>query len=136
MVLPQDEVYRTVLPLNEVGSVLQNGVFNFFLPQNGVFDSAVLSQIEINKKVLHQSNIVTVNCQLFNSMKNAVNFMLNIVDEIINILTLAGTHGGERLAWAFRILLKCLQHILKVYAWSLSENQASVQLNAGLLDLF
>jgi len=27
MVLPQDEVYRTDLPLHEVGSVLQNGVF-------------------------------------------------------------------------------------------------------------
>src|SRR3984893_5418593 len=38
MVLPQDEVYRTVLPLNEVGSVLQNGVFQFILPQNGVFE--------------------------------------------------------------------------------------------------
>jgi hypothetical protein len=35
IVLPQDEVYSTVLPLNEVGSVLQNGVFQFILPQKG-----------------------------------------------------------------------------------------------------
>ena len=62
MVLPQDEVYRTDLPLNEVGSVLQNGVFMFVLPQNRVFE-IVLSQFETNKTVLHQSNIVTVNCQ-------------------------------------------------------------------------
>jgi hypothetical protein len=56
----------------------------------------VLSQIEINKKVLHQSNIVTVKCQLFNSMKNAVKFMLNIVVEIMKLLTSAVTHGGEK----------------------------------------
>jgi hypothetical protein len=48
MVLPQDEVYRTVLPLNEVGSVLQNGVFMFILPQNGVSE-VVLSHIEMKK---------------------------------------------------------------------------------------
>ena len=92
----------------------------------------VLSQIEINKKVLHQSNIVTVQCQLFNSIKNAVNFMLNIVVEIMKLLTSAVTHGGEKLSWTIRILLECLQHILKVYAWSLSENQASVQFKCRL----
>src|SRR5882762_1111676 len=35
MVLPHDEVYRTDVPLHEFGSVLQNGVFKFVLPQNG-----------------------------------------------------------------------------------------------------
>ena len=93
----------------------------------------VLSQIEINKKVLHQSNIVTAKCQLFNSMKNAVNFMLNIVVEIMKLLTSAVTHGGEKLAWTIRVLLECLQHILKMYAWSLSENQASVQFKCRLI---
>src|ERR1700676_4331915 len=48
-----------VLPQNESGSVLSQ---NMVLPQNGVFE-IVLSQIETDKTVLHQSNIVTVNCQ-------------------------------------------------------------------------
>src|ERR1700736_70932 len=63
MVLPQDEVYKTVLPLNEVGSVLQNGVFQFILPQNGVFE-VVLSHVEMNKTVLSQASFVTAKCQL------------------------------------------------------------------------
>jgi hypothetical protein len=50
IVLPQDEGYSTVLPLNEVRSVLPNGVFQFILPQNGVFE-VVLSHIEMNKTV-------------------------------------------------------------------------------------
>src|ERR1700736_4867958 len=36
MVLPH-EVY-SVLPLNEIGPVLQNRVYQFILPQNGVFE--------------------------------------------------------------------------------------------------
>ena len=35
MVLSHDEVYRTVLSLNEVGSVLQNGVFKFICLRMG-----------------------------------------------------------------------------------------------------
>jgi len=45
----------------------------------------------------------------------------------------AVTHGAENLAWTIRILLECLQHILKMYAWSLSENQLLSNLNADLL---
>ena len=100
--------------------------FGSCLASEQVFE-VVLSQIEINKKVLHQSNIVTAKCQLFNSMKNAVNFMLNIVVEIMKLLTSTVTHGGEKLPWTIKILLECLQHILKMYVWSLSEHQASVQ---------
>ena len=37
-VSPQSEMFRTVLPQHEVKSVLQNGVFKFVLPQNGVFE--------------------------------------------------------------------------------------------------
>ena len=62
-------------------------LFKFFLPQNRVSE-VVLSQIEINKTVLHQSNIVIVNCQLFN-MKIAVNFLLNTGDKIMKFLALA-----------------------------------------------
>ena len=96
MVLLQDGVYRTVLLLNEVGSVLQNGVFKLFF-QNRVSE-VVLSQIEINKIVLYQSNIVIVNYQLFNGVKIAVNFLSNTGDKIMNFLALIMTCGGDKLA--------------------------------------
>jgi hypothetical protein len=70
--------------------------------------------------------MVTVNCQWFNGIKNAVIFLLNIGDKSTKILTSAVTHGGEKFAWTIRVLLECLWHILKMYAWSLSENQASI----------
>jgi len=41
----------------------------------------------------------------------------------------------RNLAWTIRILLECLQHILKMYAWSLSENQASVKFKCRLIAL-
>src|ERR1700676_3039634 len=68
-------------------------------------------------------------------MKIALNFMSNIGDKITKNLTSAVTHGAEKLAWTIRILLECLQHILKMYAWSLSENQASVQFKCRLIAL-
>jgi hypothetical protein len=132
MVLP--EVYRTVLPLNEVGSVLQNGVFQFILPQNEVFE-VVLSHVEMNKTVLSQASIVTVKCQLFKNVKNSVNSLLNIGANITNFLTLVVKHIGGKLAWTIRILLESLQHVLKMYTWSLSENQASVQFKCRLIGL-
>lgn len=42
-VLPQNEVYRTVLPPNEIGSMLQIGVFEFSMPQNRVFHVCFMS---------------------------------------------------------------------------------------------
>jgi hypothetical protein len=102
MVLSQDEVYRTVLPLNEVGSVLQNGVFKFILPQNGVSE-VVLSHIEMNESVLPQSSIVTVSCQLFKCVENSVNSLLNIGDKTMKWLTSAVTYSGKKLAWTIRI---------------------------------
>jgi hypothetical protein len=58
--LPQNEVSKMVLPqnkaltLSEVLDMILSGVFNFFLPPNGVF------------------KIVTANCQLFNNVKTTV----------------------------------------------------------------
>ena len=101
-VLSQDEVYRTVLPLNEVGSVLQNRVFKFILPQNGVSE-VVLSHIEMNESVLPQSSIVTVSCQLFKCVENSVNSLLNIGDKTMKWLTSAVTYSGKKLAWTIRI---------------------------------
>jgi hypothetical protein len=133
MVLPQDEVHRTVLPLNEVGSVLQNRVFKFILPQKGVSE-LVLSHIEMNKTVLPQTSIVTVKCQLFKNVENNVNSLLNIGAKIMIFLSSAVKHSEEKLAWTIRILLECLQHVMKMDACSFSENQASIQFNADLLD--
>ena len=123
----------TVLPPN--GSVLQNGVFKSILPQNGVFE-VVLSQTEVNKIVSPQNeNNVIVNCQLSNTVKNTVNSMLNIADKCMEFFTSAVICGAEKLAWMIQILLECLQHILKMYAWSLSENQASIQFKCRLIGL-
>ena len=88
-VLPQSEMFRTVLPLNEVGSVLQNGVFKFILPQNGV---------SRNKSVLPQSSIVTSNCQLFKNRQNSVNSLSNIGDKIMKLLTSIVIHCAKKLA--------------------------------------
>jgi len=85
MVLPQNEVYRTVLPLNEVGTVLWNGVFKF------IFEVV----LEMNKTILPQSSIVTVNCQLSKIVENSVHSLLNIGDKFLKFLTSAVTHSGE-----------------------------------------
>ena len=108
-VLPQNEVYRIVLPQNEV--------FKSVLPQNGVF------------------KIVAVNCQLSNRVKTIINFVFNLGVKSFKILTSTLMHGGEKLAWTIRILLESLQHVLKMYTWSLSENLASVQFRCRLIGL-
>jgi len=57
MVLPQNEVpqswvFESVLPQDEVfGSVLQNGVFKFALPQNGIIS-------QMNKTVFHFMKLI------------------------------------------------------------------------------
>ena len=133
-VLPQGWVFESVLPQNEVfGSVLQNGVFNFALPQNGVFE------VILNKTVFMPQNEtfnnVTVNCQLSDRVKNAVNSLSNIAEKSMEFLISTLIHGAEKLAWTIRILLECLQHILKMYTWSLSENRASLQFKCRLIGL-
>ena len=52
----------------------------------------------------------------------------------MKFLTSPVTHSGEKLV-TIRILLECLQHILKMYTWSLAENQASVQFKCRLIGL-
>jgi hypothetical protein len=96
----------------------QNGVYNFFvLPQNGVF------------------NVVIVNCELANKVKVIINFVLNFEVKSFNFLTSTLIHGGEKLGWTIRLLLESLQHVLKMYTWSLSENQASIQFRCKLIGL-
>ena len=64
-----------------------------------------------------------------------MNSLLNIGANITNFLILAVKHGGGKLAWTIRILLESLQHVLKMYTWSLSENQASVKFKCRLIGL-
>src|SRR6202451_1375586 len=108
-VLPQNEVFRIVLP--------QNGVFrsSTILPQNGVF--------------------IIVNCPLFSKVKTVMHYLLNVAVKSFENLPSTLIHAGEKLGWGIRILLECLQHVLKMYTWSLSENQASVQFRCKLIGL-
>ena len=86
----------------------QNGVHVSVLPQNGVF------------------KVVIVNCQLANKVKAIIDFVLNLEVKSCRFLTLTLIHGGEKLGWTIRILLESLQHVLKMYTWSMSENRASI----------
>jgi hypothetical protein len=99
----------STLPLNEV--------FKSALPQNEVF------------------NIFAVNCQFSGTMKTVTYFLSNIVKNFQK-LTSTVVCGGEKIGWSIRIILECLQHVFKMYAWSLSESQASIQLRCKLAALF
>jgi hypothetical protein len=129
-------ILAPVLPQNE--SILpQLGVFEIVIPQNEVL-KFVLPQTEVNRTVLLQNEvfkIVAVNSQLFNSVKIIIKFVLNFSAEKFKILTSTLIHGTEKLAWSTRILLESLQHILKMYTWSLSESQASIQFKCRLVAL-
>jgi hypothetical protein len=72
----------------------------------------------VNRTVLPQHGvfkIVVVNCQLFNSVKTIVKFVLNLGVDDLKILTLTLIHCGDRLAQTIRFFLESLQHILKMY---------------------
>ena len=42
----------------------------------------------------------------------------------------------EKLGFGIKIVMESLQYVLKMYAWSLSENQASVKFRCRLIELF
>src|SRR5882762_8966832 len=116
MILPQNEVFRTVL--------LQNEAFAIVLPQN-----------EVNISVLLQGGIfrvVIVSWQLFSEVKAIIDFVgVNSIKNLTSTLV----NGVEKMGWTIRILLESLWHVLKMYAWSLSENQTSVQFRCRLIRL-
>jgi len=162
-ILPQSEVFGSVqsqnmvLPQNEVYLLSQNEMFgsvqsqNMVLPQNEVYKYYLLSQNEMFGSVQSQNmvlpqnevykffvlpwnwvfNVVLVSCQLANKVKVIINFVLNLE---VN-LTLTLIHGGEKLGWTIRLLLESLQHILKMYTWSMFENQSSIQFRCKLIGL-
>jgi hypothetical protein len=133
LVLPQNEVYRTTQPHNEVYKTtpLHNEVYKNILPQNEVFKSVGL-YIEMNTLILSQNQIVNINCQLFHKVNIS---MVNFRVKSFKILTSTLMHGVEKLCWSMRILLESLQHVQKMYIWSLSENQVSIQFRCRLIGL-
>jgi hypothetical protein len=80
-------------------------------------------------------NIFAVNCQFSGTMKTVTYFSSNIV-ESFQKLTSTVVCGGEKIGWSIRIILECLRHVFEMYAWSLSESWASIQLKCKLTVLF
>jgi hypothetical protein len=127
-ILPQYEVFKFTLPSKVYMSTLPpNEVFMSTLPLNEVFKSA-LPQNEV-------FNIFSVNCQFSSTIKTVTYFLSNIVKSFQK-LTSTVVCGGEKIGWAIRIILECLRHVFEMYAWSLSESWASIQLKCKLTALF
>jgi hypothetical protein len=117
-ILPQYEVFKFTLPSKVYMSTLPlNEVFKSALPQNEVF------------------NIFSVNCQFSGTVKTVMHSLLNIVKSFQN-LTSTVLCSGKKIGWSIRIILECFQHVFKMYAWSLSESWASIQLKCKLTALF
>jgi len=159
-ILPQSWVFGSVLPQNMIlpqNEVPQSWVFEIVLPQSWVFGSQnmILSQNEVFKTILLQIEafeivlsqnemnisvplqggifgVVIGSWQLSNKVEAVIDFVR--VKSIKN-LTSTLVNGLEKMGWTIRILLESLQHVLKMYAWSLSENQTSVQFRCRLIGL-
>ena len=98
----------------------------------------VLPQVEVNRTVLSQTvvcKIDAVTCQLSDRVKIIINLGLNLGVKSFNLLISTLIHSGEKLGFTIRILLESLQHVLKMYTWSLSENQAVIQFTYRLVNL-
>ena len=126
-VLPQNEVFEIALP--------QNGVFEIVLPQNEVFES-VLAPSGVFEFVLPQNEVCKIVTPIFNKVKRISKLLLNLGVKGFNKLIINLLNSGEKLCWAIRSFLESLQQVLKIYSWSLSENQASIQLRCKLTRLY
>ena len=116
-VLPQNEVFEIALP--------QNGVFEIVLPQNEVFEF-----------VLPQNEVCRIVTPISNKVKRMSKLLLNLGVKGFNKLIINLLNSGEKLCWAIRSFLESLQQVLKIYSWSLSENQTSIQLRCRLTRLY
>jgi hypothetical protein len=135
--LPQHEVFRIVLPHNGVFALPQIEVFMSALPQNEVFMST-LPKNGVYKSVMPQNEFkfVAVTCRLSCNMKNFMYFVLDVQVKTFRFCAWFLLHGIENVGYMIRNLKESLQHVLKMYAWSLSENQASVKFRCRLMKLF
>ena len=124
--LPQNEVYDLGMKIPAPLWVLDLGLNNpaplwvlrIALPQNEVLKLVPLYK---SGKLLKRPKIGS---------------LLNLGLENFKNMTSTLIHSAEKLGWTIRITLKCFQHILRMYAWSLCENQASVSLRCRLIGLF
>jgi len=117
-VLPQNEVYKTVLPQNGVFRTIlpQNEVLKSVLPQDGVFRT-ILPQNEVFKIVLPQTEVlksVPISSQLFKEVNAIMETLLNVGARSFQFLTSTMMPGGEKLGWGIRNLFECLQHAIKM----------------------
>src|SRR5882762_1875276 len=96
------------------------------LPLNGLF---ILPQDEVLK-------FVPANCQLFCNLKIIVDFVLDVQVKGFRFWTWILLNGAEKLGFTIRIVMESLQHVLKMYTWSLSENQVSVKFKCRFIELF
>jgi hypothetical protein len=126
--LPQNEVFRIVLPQNGVFILPQNEVFTSTLPPNGVFKTVQL-QNEVFKPV-------TAHCQMFCNLKIILDFVLDVQVKSFRFCICILLHCMEKFGLVIRISMESLQHVLKMYAWSLSENQAFIEFRCRLIELF
>src|ERR1700733_9487947 len=131
---PPDSLDSTSVAVCPNSSSDPLGVLAPILPQSWVFE-IVLSQNEVNISVPLQGGIFGVvigGWKLSNKVEAVIDFVR--VKSIKN-LTSTLVNGVEKMGWTIRILLESLQHVLKMYAWSLSENQTSVQFRCRLIGL-
>ena len=79
--------------------------------------------------------IVIANCHLFKKVISVIDYLFNVVIKSSKILPSTPIHAGEKIGWSIKILLESRQHVLKMYTWPLSENQASIQFKCRLIGL-
>ena len=134
--LPQNEVFKIVLPQTEVSKIT--------LPWHEVLKT-ILPPNEVLKIVLPQNEVIPVQIKYFESeilFKRAQNIIskLNLVmtQSVKSFRKLMSTvvHGGNAFLWAIRIAPECFQNVLKMYGWSLVENQVSIRFRCRLTALY
>jgi hypothetical protein len=98
-------------------------VLKIVLPHNEVIPAQIKCfKSEFFKEV--QNIMSKLNSVMTQSVKSFRKSMLHLV------------HGGKTFLWAIRIAPECFQHILKMYGWSLAENQISIRFRCRLTALF
>ena len=124
----------TVVTVHPSSSTIPLGILAPVLPQN-----------EVLKIVLPQNEVIPVQIKCFRSyilFKRAQNilFKLNLVIaqtvKSFRKLMLTVVHGGKAFLCAIRIAPECFQNVLKMYSWSLAENQVSIRFRCRLTALY
>ena len=125
-IMPQNKVF--ILPWNSVYILPQKEANNTVQPQNEVFIS-IFPQNGVYKTILHQNEMLkslTANWQL--------SYNLTIIYvKTFRFCALILSCGVE---FIVSISIESFQHVSKMYAWSLSENQTSVKFRCKLIELF